>query len=117
MGKSRAMPKASNPGFTFICGSDDFLVGRLGQERFAAMAAAAGADDFSREIVNGFAGNVDEVEDRGEPFPRCRADRADVRRQARGVAEGREFPRRQRVPAAPRARSSRWRRCRRFSKR
>src|SRR6478736_6299678 len=62
MGKSRVMPKASNPGFTFICGSDDFLVGRLGQERFTAMATAAGADDFSREIVNGFAGNVDEVE-------------------------------------------------------
>ena len=62
MGKSRAMPKASNPGFTFICGSDDFLVGRLGQERFSAMAAEAGADEFSREIVSGFAGNVDEVE-------------------------------------------------------
>ena len=62
MGKFRVMPKATNPGFTFICGSDDFLVGRLGQERFAAMATAAGADDFSREIINGFAGNVDEVE-------------------------------------------------------
>jgi len=56
------MPKASNPTFTFICGADDFLVGRLGQERFTAMATEAGADDFSREIVNGFAGNVDEVE-------------------------------------------------------
>ena len=62
MGKSRAMPKASHPGFTFICGSDDFLVGRLGQERFTAMATEAGADDFSREVINGFAGNVDEVE-------------------------------------------------------
>jgi len=56
------MPKASNPAFTFICGADDFLVGRLGQERFTAMAAEAGADDFSREIINGLAGNVDEVE-------------------------------------------------------
>src|SRR6478735_5338906 len=56
------MPKASNPAFTFICGADDFLVGRLGQERFTAMATEAGADDFSREIINGFAGNVDEVE-------------------------------------------------------
>lgn len=47
--------------FTFICGSDDFVVGRLGKERFATLAADA-ADDFSREIVNGFAANVAEVE-------------------------------------------------------
>jgi DNA polymerase III subunit delta len=46
--------------FTFICGQDDFLVGRLGQERFAAMAADT-ADEFSREVINGFAANVDEV--------------------------------------------------------
>ena len=25
--------------FTFICGSDDFVVGRLGKERFATLAA------------------------------------------------------------------------------
>jgi DNA polymerase-3 subunit delta len=62
MGKSRVMAKASAPAFTFICGPDDFLVGRLGQERFSALAAEAGADDFSREVVNGLAGNVDEVE-------------------------------------------------------
>jgi DNA polymerase III subunit delta len=48
--------------FVFICGPDDFLVGRLGKERFEAMAKEAGADDFSREILSGFANNVDEVE-------------------------------------------------------
>ncbi len=47
--------------FSFICGSDDFVVGRLGKERFATLAADA-ADEFSREIVNGFANNVAEVE-------------------------------------------------------
>lgn len=48
--------------FTFICGPDDFLVGRLGKERFEKMAQEAGADDFSREILSGFANNVEEVE-------------------------------------------------------
>jgi DNA polymerase III subunit delta len=48
--------------FTFICGSDDFLVGRMGRERFNALVAAARADEFSQEIVAGFAGNVGEVE-------------------------------------------------------
>lgn len=47
--------------FTFICGSDDFLVGRLGRERHAALAAEI-PDEFSREEVNGFAANVSEVE-------------------------------------------------------
>ena len=47
--------------FTFICGPDDFIVNRLGQERFATLAGEAGADDFAREIVSGFAANVDEV--------------------------------------------------------
>ncbi len=62
MGKSGGMPKAMTAAFTFVCGPDDFLVGRLGKERFEALAAEAGADDFSREVINGFAGNVDEVE-------------------------------------------------------
>ena len=53
------MPATRN--FTFVCGQDDFLVGRAGQERFAALSADA-ADEFSREIILGFAGNVDEVE-------------------------------------------------------
>ncbi len=47
--------------FVFICGPDDFLVNRVGQERFTALADAAQADEFSHEIVNGFAANVDEV--------------------------------------------------------
>jgi len=55
------MPAATK-NFTLICGPDDFIVGRLGRERYEALAKEAGADDFSREIINGFAGNVDEVE-------------------------------------------------------
>jgi len=47
--------------FTLVCGSDDFLVSRLGQERFAALAAEV-TDEFSREVISGFAGNVGEVE-------------------------------------------------------
>lgn len=47
--------------FTFICGSDDFLVGRLGKERFAALTEEV-PDEFSREVINGFAANVSEVE-------------------------------------------------------
>lgn len=47
--------------FIFICGPDDFLVNRLGQERYATLAAGA-ADEFSHEVLNGFANNVGEVE-------------------------------------------------------
>lgn len=47
--------------FTFICGADDFLVGRLGAERFAALATEV-PDEFSREVLSGFANNVAEVE-------------------------------------------------------
>jgi DNA polymerase III subunit delta len=47
--------------FTFICGADDFLVGRMGKDRFEALAAEV-TDEFSREIINGFAANVGEVE-------------------------------------------------------
>lgn len=46
--------------FTFVCGPDDFLVGRLGKERFAR--AAEGLDDFSREVISGFANNLADVE-------------------------------------------------------
>ncbi len=56
--KNRAVPPARN--FTFICGQDDFLVDRKGKERFEALAADV-TDDLSREIISGFAGNVDEV--------------------------------------------------------
>lgn len=52
------MPPARN--FTFICGQDDFLVDRKGKERFEALAADV-TDELSREIISGFAGNVDEV--------------------------------------------------------
>lgn len=53
------MPAA--PTFVYVAGPDDYLAGRLGRERFEALAAAAGADDFSREVISGFANNVDEV--------------------------------------------------------
>ena len=46
--------------FTFVCGQDDYLVSRTGQDRFAALAAGT-ADDLSREVISGFAGTVDEV--------------------------------------------------------
>lgn len=46
--------------FTFICGTDDFLVGRLGRERYDALAGEI-TDEFSREIVSGFANNFGEV--------------------------------------------------------
>jgi DNA polymerase-3 subunit delta len=46
--------------FAFICGADDFLVGRLGKERWAALSAEV-PDEFSREVISGFAGNVGEV--------------------------------------------------------
>ena len=55
------MPAATK-NFVFICGPDDFLVNRVGKERFEALATEANADEFSREIVSGFAANVDEVE-------------------------------------------------------
>lgn len=47
--------------FTFVCGQDDFLVGRVGKERFETLAAGV-ADEFSRETISGFAANVGEVE-------------------------------------------------------
>ncbi|HMD61837.1 MAG TPA: DNA polymerase III subunit delta [Opitutaceae bacterium] len=55
------MPPAATRNFTFICGQDDFLVGRMGRRRFEELSGEA-PDEFSREIVNGFAANVDEVE-------------------------------------------------------
>jgi len=55
------MPAATR-NFVCICGPDDFIVNRLGRERFEALATEAGADEFAREVVSGFAANVDEVE-------------------------------------------------------
>ena len=54
------MPPAAKA-FTFVCGADDFLVGRLGAQRFATLAAEV-PDEFSRETISGFAANVSEVE-------------------------------------------------------
>lgn len=47
--------------FTFVCGNDDFLVSREGHERWAALTKDV-TDDFAREIVDGAAGNVSEVD-------------------------------------------------------
>lgn len=55
------MAAPSSKKFTFICGADDFLVGRLGTERYRALAEEV-PDEFSREVLNGFAANVGEVE-------------------------------------------------------
>lgn len=52
---------AAPKNFIFVCGPDDFLVNRVGKEFFETLATEAQADDFSREIVSGFANNVDEV--------------------------------------------------------
>ena len=49
------------PPFIFVCGPDDFLVGRLGRDRFNELAREVD-DEFSRETINGFANNVAEVE-------------------------------------------------------
>jgi len=53
------MPAAGT--FIFICGNDDFLVGRLGKERFMDLARET-PDEFAQETINGFAANVGEVE-------------------------------------------------------
>lgn len=52
---------AATPRFVFICGPDDFLVTRIGKDRFERLAAEANADDMSRVVISGFANNVDEV--------------------------------------------------------
>jgi len=52
---------APSKNFSFVCGSDDFLVGRMGKDRYAALTGEV-TDEFAREIINGFAANVGEVE-------------------------------------------------------
>jgi DNA polymerase-3 subunit delta len=47
--------------FSFICGQDDFLVGRMGRRRYDELSGE-NVDEFSREVINGFAANVDDVE-------------------------------------------------------
>lgn len=46
--------------FEFICGTDDFLVLREGQARWETLAANV-PDEYSREIIDGQAGTVDEA--------------------------------------------------------
>ncbi|MGH8021113.1 MAG: DNA polymerase III subunit delta [Opitutaceae bacterium] len=46
--------------FVFVCGPDDYLVGRVGRDRFEQVAA--GMDEFSCETISGFTANVGEVE-------------------------------------------------------
>lgn len=48
--------------FTFICGDDDYLVSERGKEWFAEQAKGI-SDDLSKEVVDGRASNVAEVED------------------------------------------------------
>ena len=48
--------------FTFICGDDDYLVSERGKEWFAEQTKDI-ADDLSKEVVDGRASNVAEVED------------------------------------------------------
>ena len=52
---------ASAKKFTFICGPDDYLVGRAGKERFEVLGSEI-TDEFARETISGFAANVGEVE-------------------------------------------------------
>jgi len=47
--------------FTFICGDDDYLVSEQGKEWFAEQTKDI-ADDLSKEVVDGRAGNVAEVD-------------------------------------------------------
>lgn len=48
--------------FRFICGDDDFLVQDRGRGIFQQMVAALQVEEYSREIIDGRAGNLEEVE-------------------------------------------------------
>ncbi len=48
--------------FTFICGDDDYLVSERGKAWFAEQTKDL-TDDLSKEVVDGRAGNIAEVED------------------------------------------------------
>jgi DNA polymerase-3 subunit delta len=52
---------AAGKKFTFLCGPDDFLVDRLGKDRFDELTRDV-TDEFAREVLSGFANNVGEVE-------------------------------------------------------
>ena len=47
--------------FTFICGDDDYLVSEMGKQWFTEQTHDL-ADDLSKEVVDGRAGNLSEVE-------------------------------------------------------
>ncbi|MEC8190625.1 MAG: DNA polymerase III subunit delta, partial [Verrucomicrobiota bacterium] len=47
--------------FTFICGDDDYLVSEKGMQWFTEQTQGL-SDDFSKEVVDGRAGNFAEVE-------------------------------------------------------
>ncbi|WP_404424774.1 DNA polymerase III subunit delta [Nibricoccus sp. IMCC34717] len=53
---------ATEKPFIFVCGADDFLVQRAGKARYDALAAEI-TDEFSRETISGYVGNVGEVEE------------------------------------------------------
>jgi DNA polymerase-3 subunit delta len=53
--------------FTFICGDDDFLVSEQGKEWFVTQTKDL-MDDLSKEVVDGRAGNIAEVEDALQRF-------------------------------------------------
>jgi len=54
------MSAASTPRFRFFCGDDDFLVNNAARECFEKLAA--GADAFSREVIDGAASKLDDIE-------------------------------------------------------
>ena len=54
-------PCMSKKPFTFICGDDDYLVSEKGKQWFAEQTQDL-ADDLSKEVVDGRAGNFAEVE-------------------------------------------------------
>ncbi|MCH6258252.1 DNA polymerase III subunit delta [Puniceicoccaceae bacterium K14] len=51
----------SLPRYTFVAGPDDFLVSRVAKETWAELCSGV-SDDFSQEVINGYVGKVDEVE-------------------------------------------------------
>ncbi len=56
-----AYASMASKSFTFICGSDDFLVTRQGKVIFDELTHEID-DDFAKEIISGTTGNVTEVE-------------------------------------------------------
>ncbi|CAI8340713.1 MAG: Uncharacterised protein [Opitutia bacterium UBA7350] len=61
LGRTQSNGLMSEEPFTFICGDDDYLVSEEGRAWFSGQTEGL-ADDLSKEIVDGRAGNVAEVE-------------------------------------------------------